>query len=75
MAGHGYVKHDPAIERWNNMREDAYKHFRLTPRTAWISFAGLALVPGAIYWIAANTDLRWRWGGKRKGESLAYSSS
>ncbi|KAI0792911.1 hypothetical protein C8Q75DRAFT_587382 [Abortiporus biennis] len=70
MAGHGYVKQDPAIERWNNMREDAYKHFRFTRKTSLQVFAGLVAFPLAIYFISAKTDGRWKWDGKRKGESL-----
>jgi len=71
MGGHGYVKHDPAIERWNLMREDVYKHFKFTPRAAVISIVGLLVFPASIYWVAANTDSRWKWGGTRKGQPFA----
>ncbi|GBE82597.1 predicted protein [Sparassis crispa] len=71
MAGHGYTKHDPAIERWNSMRENAYKHFRFTPRTTWQSVCGLLLVPGAVLYLAAHEDCKWSWMGKLKNESLA----
>jgi len=67
---HGYVKKDPAIERWNLMREDVYKHFRFTSRASWISLTGLVFVPGALLWLSAQQDLKWNWVGKRKGESL-----
>jgi len=71
MAGHGYTKLDPAIERWNNMRENAYKHFRFTPRTTWQSLCGLVLIPGAIFYLASNQDMKWSWSGKLKNQSLA----
>ncbi|KAI0003228.1 hypothetical protein BJV74DRAFT_812337 [Russula compacta] len=70
MAGHGYVNNDPAVDRWNHMREDVYKHFRFTSRVSWISLTGLVLVPGAVLYLCAQQDLKWSWGGKRKGESL-----
>ncbi|TFY82961.1 hypothetical protein EWM64_g1045 [Hericium alpestre] len=71
MAGHGYVKHDPAIERWNRMREDVYKYFKFTRRATWFSLAGCVFVPAAIALASQQTDLRWSWPGKRKGESLS----
>jgi len=71
MAGHGYVKHDPAIERWNAMRENAYKHFRFTPRTTIQSLCGLVVVPGVVLYIASQTNLKWEWRGKLKTESLS----
>ncbi|KAI0060899.1 hypothetical protein BV25DRAFT_1992693 [Artomyces pyxidatus] len=70
MAGHGYVNHDPSVERWNRMREDVYKHFRFTSRASWISLTGLVFVPGALLWLSSRQDLKWSWRGKRKGESL-----
>ncbi|KAG9318374.1 hypothetical protein JVU11DRAFT_464 [Chiua virens] len=70
MAAASYLKIDPAIERWNRMREDAYKHFRFTPRTTLISLTGFVFVPGAIYYLASQTHLKYKWTGKRKGEAL-----
>ncbi|GJF00769.1 hypothetical protein PsYK624_170700 [Phanerochaete sordida] len=74
-GGHdGPVKLDPAIERWNHMREAVYKHFRYTRSTTIISVLGLAVFPGLIYYTCTLTDLKWKYGGKRKGEPLAASS-
>jgi hypothetical protein len=70
MAAASYLKLDPAIERWNRMREDAYKHFRFTRRTTLISLTGFVFVPGAIYYLASQTHLKYKWTGKRRGESL-----
>ncbi|KAF9228041.1 hypothetical protein BS17DRAFT_813908 [Gyrodon lividus] len=55
MAAASYLKLDPAIERWNRMREDVYKHFRFTRRTTLISLTGFVLVPGTIYYLASQT--------------------
>ncbi|KAG2146967.1 uncharacterized protein EDB93DRAFT_1148298 [Suillus bovinus] len=73
MAVPSFLKVDPAIERWNRMREDAYKHFRFTPRTTWVTMCGFVLVPGAIYYLASKTHLKWKWAGKRKGEALTQA--
>ncbi|KAI0956880.1 hypothetical protein AcW1_005456 [Taiwanofungus camphoratus] len=75
MAGHGYTKLDPAIERWNHMRENVYKHFRFTPRTTFQSICGLVLFPGAILYLASKQDGKWSWSGKLKNESLARISA
>lgn len=39
-------------------REDAYKHFRFTRRTTLISLTGFVFVPGAIYYLASQTQVR-----------------
>ncbi|KAH7930905.1 hypothetical protein BV22DRAFT_1190994 [Leucogyrophana mollusca] len=75
MAGHSFVKLDPAIERWNRMREDAYKHFRFTRRTTWVTLCGFVFVPGTIYYLAAQTHLKWSWAGKRKYQTLSTAQS
>ncbi|KZT28607.1 hypothetical protein NEOLEDRAFT_1175902 [Neolentinus lepideus HHB14362 ss-1] len=69
-GGHQMVKHDPAIERWNAMRENAYKYFRFTPRNTFIGIVGVVIVPGTLLYIASQTDNKWNFNGKRKGESL-----
>lgn len=69
MAGHGYTKRDVAIDRWNFVREDAFRHFRFTNR-ATLQVMGLLSVPVAIYYLASVTDRTLDWRGKAKGESL-----
>ncbi|KAH9830927.1 uncharacterized protein C8Q71DRAFT_783783 [Rhodofomes roseus] len=71
MAGHGYTKLDPAIERWNQMRETVYQRFRFTPRSTMQVLVGLVFFPGAIYWLSTNQDQKWSWSGKLKDQSLA----
>ncbi|KAI0073404.1 hypothetical protein K474DRAFT_1710738 [Panus rudis PR-1116 ss-1] len=70
-----YMRKDPAIERWNTMREDVYKYFRWTPRTTITAVIGLGVVPGLIYYLASKEDYKWNWHGKRKGETLLASPS
>ncbi|EPQ58482.1 hypothetical protein GLOTRDRAFT_126980 [Gloeophyllum trabeum ATCC 11539] len=74
-GGHEMVKHDPAIEKWNSMRENAYKHFRFTPRNTFIALVGVVIVPGAVLYLASQTDNKWNFNGKRKGESLRIQPS
>ncbi|KIM80907.1 hypothetical protein PILCRDRAFT_9322 [Piloderma croceum F 1598] len=74
MAGHGYVKQDPAIENWNNMRENAYQRFRFTSRTTRVVLISCILIPGALLYFSNATHMRWDWTGKRKGESLKRES-
>ncbi|KAI0654719.1 hypothetical protein C8Q70DRAFT_1047795 [Cubamyces menziesii] len=74
MAGHGAhilpsLFTDPAVERWNTMREAVYKHFRFNSRTARQSILGMVVFPAAVFTIAYSQD--WDWTGKRKGEPLA----
>ncbi|KAI0702330.1 hypothetical protein BC835DRAFT_1411154 [Cytidiella melzeri] len=70
-GGHGGpVRIDPALERWNSMRENVYKSFRFTPKATVQVFVGLVAFPALIYYAAASTDLKYKWTGRRKGESL-----
>ncbi|KAI0806998.1 hypothetical protein C8Q74DRAFT_27699 [Fomes fomentarius] len=69
MAGHGYTKLDPAVERWNTMREAVYKHFRFNSRTARQSILGMVVFPVTVFALAYNQN--WEWTAKRKNESLA----
>ncbi|KDR73428.1 hypothetical protein GALMADRAFT_251085 [Galerina marginata CBS 339.88] len=69
--GHGPVKIDPAIERFNTMREEAYLSFRWTRRTVRTAVLGFVVFPAAVFLIASKYHLRWDYSGKLKGESLA----
>ncbi|KZT66708.1 hypothetical protein DAEQUDRAFT_674633, partial [Daedalea quercina L-15889] len=62
---------DPAIERWNHMRETVYQRFRFTPRATMQVLVGLVFFPGVIYWLARDQDLKWKWSGKLKNQSLS----
>ncbi|KAF8964647.1 hypothetical protein BDZ97DRAFT_875186 [Flammula alnicola] len=67
----GPVKIDPAIERFNNMREEVYLNFRWTNRTVRTALLGFVVVPAAIYYVADTYYQRWDFTGKLKGEPLA----
>ncbi|CAL1703719.1 unnamed protein product [Somion occarium] len=64
-----YIKKDPAIERWVEMKENVYKHFRFTPRTTVIAILGILVWPGAVFYLSKHQGEKWSWRGKRK-ESL-----
>ncbi|KAF5358222.1 hypothetical protein D9756_001816 [Leucocoprinus leucothites] len=84
--GHGPVKEDPAIERFNTFvstsilflyslqtpfqRESAYMRFKWTPGAARAAFIGFIGVPLAIYYFADKYHVRWDWVGKRRGQSI-----
>ncbi|KAF9002034.1 hypothetical protein BDQ17DRAFT_1357966 [Cyathus striatus] len=73
--GHGPLKVDPAIERFDIMRENAYLHFRWTPRTVKTAIFGFIVFPVATYYIADRYYRHWNWVGKLKGESLTVYKS
>ncbi|KAF9237668.1 hypothetical protein BU15DRAFT_75864 [Melanogaster broomeanus] len=68
MAAASFLKIDPAIERWNRMMCTSTSDSRR--RTTLISLTGFVFVPGAIYYLASQTHLKYKWTGKRKGETL-----
>jgi len=67
----------PPMHSFNlpSQREDAYKHFRFTPRTTIVSLMGFVFVPGAIYYLSTQTTNKWSWAGKRKDQALTKESS
>ncbi|KAF9533343.1 hypothetical protein CPB83DRAFT_845104 [Crepidotus variabilis] len=69
--GHGAVKIDPAIERFNTMRESAYLNFKWTPRTVRTAMLGFVAAPAIVYYLADNYYLHWDFVAKRKGQPLA----
>jgi len=77
MAGdnHHALKHDPAVERWYQMREDMYKNFRFTRSATRTSVILMVVIPGMLGWFATRQDLKWNWVAKRKGESLLRQTS
>ncbi|KAH6918891.1 hypothetical protein BKA70DRAFT_1416897 [Coprinopsis sp. MPI-PUGE-AT-0042] len=69
MAAENF-RHDPAIDRLNTMRESAHMFFKWNRRTVTTTLVGFVVVPVALYYSLAVTQDRWKWTGKRKGESL-----
>ncbi|CCA71089.1 hypothetical protein PIIN_05024 [Serendipita indica DSM 11827] len=69
-GGHNSLKHDPAIEKWYQMREDIYKGFRFTPyATRRVLLWGVA-VPALTFYIVYDNANKWSFKGKTHGESL-----
>ncbi|KAF9451220.1 hypothetical protein P691DRAFT_757500 [Macrolepiota fuliginosa MF-IS2] len=68
--GHGSIKEDPAIERFNTMRETSYLRFKWTPATVRTALLGFIVVPSAIYYFADKYHVRWDWVGRRRGQPL-----
>ncbi|KAI9755547.1 MAG: hypothetical protein M1815_004861 [Lichina confinis] len=62
---------DPAYVKWNNMMRNRYKYFRWTPRTTWITFAYVILVPSIFGYIGYSTDGKYELRGKRRGDTIA----
>ncbi|KAK3313896.1 NADH:ubiquinone oxidoreductase 6.6kD subunit [Apodospora peruviana] len=67
---HYKIAMDPALVRWNEMQQNRYKYFRWTPRTAWLSFAYVILVPSIIGVIGYSTDGKWDLRAKRRGDDI-----
>ena len=40
------------------MSQNRFKYFRWTPRTAWLSFVYMAVVPSLVGVVAYSTDVR-----------------
>jgi hypothetical protein len=72
--GHGPLKIDPAIERFNTMREDAYLNFRWTNRTVRTAVLGVIVVPAAVYYLADRYYQRFDWAGRPKGQSILVTA-
>ncbi|KAF9459553.1 hypothetical protein BDZ94DRAFT_1005303 [Collybia nuda] len=67
-----FVKEDPAIERFNRMREEAYLKFRWTKRTTRTAIIGFIVIPGAMYYLASQYTLKFNWTNPR-GQMLTGS--
>ena len=39
------------------MQVDRYKHFKWTPRTAWLSIIFAIAIPSSLYYVANKTDV------------------
>ncbi|KAI0033267.1 hypothetical protein K488DRAFT_85103 [Vararia minispora EC-137] len=70
MAGGSIRVPDPAISRWTYARENVYRHFRWTRHTASIAFWLVGVVPAGLFWLAVNTDNKYKVIGTRKDQSL-----
>ncbi|KAL8292570.1 hypothetical protein RQP46_001182 [Phenoliferia psychrophenolica] len=53
------VRLDPGVESWNVMRENVWKTFRFTNRTARLSIIWGVLVPVGVFTFCQRQDLKW----------------
>ncbi|WVQ94317.1 hypothetical protein IAU59_001396 [Kwoniella sp. CBS 9459] len=65
-GGHGGF----AIERWSQMRENVFQHFKFTKKTTRQVFTWGLIVPAAIALISVTFDNKYDWAGKQRGSSL-----
>ncbi|KIJ37726.1 hypothetical protein M422DRAFT_259828 [Sphaerobolus stellatus SS14] len=72
MAGgaHHALKHDPAIDRWYQMRENQYLKFRWTKHAVRTGLVLMVGVPLGLYFVLGREDNRYSWTAARKGQSL-----
>ncbi|KAI1277595.1 NADH:ubiquinone oxidoreductase 6.6kD subunit [Xylaria sp. FL0933] len=62
---------DPAIQKLGTMSTNRHKFFRWTPRTAGITFAYAIAVPFIVGVIAYQTDGKYNFRAKRKGDLIS----
>ncbi|KAJ5167538.1 uncharacterized protein N7482_006319 [Penicillium canariense] len=69
---------DPALQKYYELNANRYKYFRWTPRHAWMSIIYMAIIPGALTYLAYNTENaadssqgKYELRGKRKGDTIA----
>ncbi|KAF2873983.1 hypothetical protein BDV95DRAFT_604199 [Massariosphaeria phaeospora] len=75
MAGKGpknptTLHFDPALVKWNNMMVNRHKYFRWTPRTAWLTFAYVVVVPTMLGVAGYMTEGKYEFRGKRRGDLI-----
>ncbi|KAI2638272.1 hypothetical protein GGS21DRAFT_465026 [Xylaria nigripes] len=70
MAGqpHYPITTDQAFQKLGSMSANRVKYFRWTPRTASITFVYFVVVPSIIGVIAYQTDGRFNFRAKRRGD-------
>ncbi|PSS03866.1 hypothetical protein BD289DRAFT_478345 [Coniella lustricola] len=72
MAGmkHYKVAMDPGIVRLATLSTNRFRYFRWTPRTAWINFAFIVLVPSMLGVLAYSKDGKYNFRAKRRGDTI-----
>ncbi|KAI1747917.1 NADH:ubiquinone oxidoreductase 6.6kD subunit [Xylaria castorea] len=72
MAGlqHYRVAFDPALQKLGTMTTNRHKYFRWTPRTAGITLVYAVVVPSIVGVIAYQTDGKYDFRAKRKGDLM-----
>ncbi|KAK4214517.1 NADH:ubiquinone oxidoreductase [Rhypophila decipiens] len=67
---HFKVKFDPAFTKAYNVRNNRYRYFRWTPRTAFITTMFVVVVPSIFTAMAYSTDGKWDFRAKRRGDDM-----
>ncbi|GAW23952.1 hypothetical protein ANO14919_135300 [Xylariales sp. No.14919] len=62
---------DPAIQKLGTMTTNRHKFFRWTPRTAGLTFVYAVAVPFVVGVIAYQTDGKYSFRAKRKGDLIS----
>ncbi|KAE8355978.1 NADH:ubiquinone oxidoreductase 6.6kD subunit [Aspergillus coremiiformis] len=62
---------DPALQKYYDLNANRYKYFRWTPRHAWLSVLYMAVIPGALGYIAYKTEGKYELRGKRRGDTVS----
>ncbi|KAI1504282.1 NADH:ubiquinone oxidoreductase 6.6kD subunit [Biscogniauxia marginata] len=68
---HYRVAIDPAIQKLASTNLNRHKYFRWTPRTSVFNFVLLVAVPGVLGLVAYQTDGKWQFRAKRKGDLIS----
>ncbi|KIX94789.1 uncharacterized protein Z520_09479 [Fonsecaea multimorphosa CBS 102226] len=71
MAGPTPLRHDPALEKYNQLNKERWRYFRWTPRTAFISFMYAIFVPSVVGYTFAKTDGKWDLRAKLRGDTIS----
>ncbi|KAF2965991.1 hypothetical protein GQX73_g7579 [Xylaria multiplex] len=73
MAGlqHYRMAMDPAIQKLGTMTTNRHKYFRWTPRSAGLTFVYAIAVPFVVGVIAYQTDGKYEFRAKRKGDLIS----
>ncbi|TKX19622.1 hypothetical protein C1H76_8194 [Elsinoe australis] len=72
MAGHNKptLAMDPALVRYANMYVKRHEYFRWNRKTAGLTLLYMAVIPGALYWVARSTEGKYEFRGKRRGDTI-----
>ncbi|KAF2232029.1 hypothetical protein EV356DRAFT_506224 [Viridothelium virens] len=68
---HNILHTDPALSKYSSLWVNRHQYFRWTPRTAWLTFAYVIMVPGIFGYMGYVTDGKYEMRGKRRGDIIS----